>query len=76
MLLGVLANAFSSMLGRSVNREAKLKPVIITVFSLGFGSIILFIISLIVEGFPDLSLKSVIYIIWLAAVNTAFAFSL
>jgi drug/metabolite transporter (DMT)-like permease len=62
--------------GRSVNREAKLKPVVITVFSMGFGSIILFIISLIVEGFPALSLESAIYISWLAAVNTAFAFTL
>ena len=76
MLLGVLANALSSILGRSVNREAKLEPVVITVISMGFGSIILFIISLIVEGLPDLSLISLIYIIWLAAVNTAFAFNL
>jgi len=76
MFLGVLTNAFSAILGRSVNRESKLEPVVITVISMGFGSIILFIISLIVEGLPDLSLISVIYIIWLAAVNTAFAFNL
>jgi drug/metabolite transporter (DMT)-like permease len=76
MFLGVLANAFSAILGRSVNRESKLEPVVITVISMGFGSIILFIVSLIVEGLPNLSLISVIYIIWLAAVNTAFAFNL
>jgi drug/metabolite transporter (DMT)-like permease len=76
MFLAVLANAFSAILGRSVNRESKLEPVVITVISMGFGSIILFIISLIVEGLPNLSLISVIYIIWLAAVNTAFAFNL
>lgn len=76
MFLGVLANAFSAILGRSVNREGKLTPVVITVISMGFGSIILFIISLIIEGLPNLSLISIIYIVWLAAVNTAFAFNL
>ena len=76
MFLGVLANAFSAILGRSVNRESRLEPVVITVISMGFGSIILFIVSLIVEGLPNLSLISVIYIIWLATVNTAFAFNL
>jgi hypothetical protein len=44
----VLTSAFSSVLGRNVNREAKLEPIIITVISMGFGSIILFIVSLIV----------------------------
>ncbi len=43
---------------------------------MGFGSIILFIVSLIVEGLPNLSLISIIYIIWLASVNTAFPFNL
>ena len=76
MFIGVLANTFSAILGRSVNRESKLEPVVITVISMGFGSIILFIISLIVEGLPNLSLASIIYIIWLAAINTAFAFNL
>ncbi len=76
MFFGVLANAFSAILGRNVNREAKLEPIVITVISMGFGSIILFIVSLIVEGLPNLSLISIIYIIWLADVNTAFAFNL
>ena len=31
---------------------------------------------MIVEGLPNLSLISIIYIIWLAAINTAFAFNL
>ena len=41
---------------------------------MGFGSIILFIVSLIVEGLPNLSLISIIYIIWLASRKYCFSF--
>ncbi len=34
MFLGVLANAFFAILGRSINRESKLEPVVITVISM------------------------------------------
>ena len=71
-----LTNAFSSVLDRNVNHQAKLEPIVITVICMGFGSIILFILSLIVEVLSNLNLISIIYIIWLAAVNTAFAFNL
>ena len=57
MFLGVLTNAFSSVLGRNVNRQAKLEPIVITVISMGFDSIILFIVSLIVEGLPEFKLN-------------------
>jgi drug/metabolite transporter (DMT)-like permease len=76
MFLGVVSNAFSAVLGREVNRSGIIKPVIITVISMGFGSLLLLITGIFLQGIPDLSLKAVIYIIWLAALNTALAFTI
>lgn len=74
--LTVCANAAASVLGRSVNREAKIPPLVITVISMGVGSLILLGAGLIVEGLPHITLSVWGVIAWLAAVNTAFAFLL
>ncbi len=73
---GVLANATSSILGRKVNRLVNTDPLIITTVSMGIGSVTLFGVGLYVEGFPVLTVKSWAIIIWLAVINTAFAFTL
>jgi len=74
--IGILANAVSSIMGRGINRLGKHPPLIVTVVSMGAGSIALVIIGLFTEGFPVISLNNWLIIIWLAAVNTAFAFTL
>jgi len=74
--IGILANAVSSIMGRGINRLGKHPPLIVTVLSMGAGSIALLIIGLITEGFPVISLNNWLIIIWLAAINTAFAFTL
>ena len=74
--LGVLANAGSSILGRSVNREGDLSPIEVTVVSMGIGSIGLMVGGLAVEGLPSLSGGSWLIIAYLAVVNTALAFTL
>lgn len=73
---GVLANAISSILGREVNRSAKYHPLIVTVVSMGVGSIILLSTGVLLEGIPTIDLKGWAIIAWLAVVNTAFAFTL
>lgn len=76
MIIGVAANAGSSILGRSVNRKGDLHPLTITIISMGIGSAILLITGIITQGFPAISLKNWLYLLWLAAINTAFAFTL
>lgn len=75
-LLGILANAASSILGRDINRLGKHSPLLVSVISMGVGSIILLAAGPFFESKPALDLQSWIIILWLALVNTAFAFTL
>jgi drug/metabolite transporter (DMT)-like permease len=75
-ILGVLANAFASILGRDINRIAKHNPLVVTVISMGVGSVILLIAGLSFETRPAFNLQNSALIVWLALVNTAFAFAL
>lgn len=74
--IGLLANAGSSILGRSVNREEHLHPLVVTVVSMGIGALVLLAVGLTSQGLPSLSWRSWGLIVWLAAVNTALAFTL
>ncbi len=76
MMLGVLANAFSSVLGRKINMKQEIDPVNVTLISMGAGATILLAAGLTIEGFYMLSLKNLISLVWLAFINTAFAFTL
>ncbi|MFH2039265.1 MAG: DMT family transporter [Chloroflexota bacterium] len=75
-VIGILANALSSILGRGINRSSTYSPLIVTVVSMGAGSIALLATSLLVEGIPIIRLNTWLIILWLAVVNTAFAFTL
>ena len=72
----VCANAAASLLGRSVNREKAIPPLVVTVISMGIGAISLLGIGLAVQEFPPLSPTGWAIILWLAIVNTALAFTL
>jgi drug/metabolite transporter (DMT)-like permease len=74
--LGVLANALSSILGRAVNRQRELEPLAVTVASMGVGAMVLLVGGVAVQGFPRLTFFHWGLIVWLAVVNTAFAFTL
>jgi drug/metabolite transporter (DMT)-like permease len=63
-------------LGREVNRSAKYHPLLITLISMGVGSIVLLSTGALLEGIPSIDLKGWAIIAWLAVVNTAFAFTL
>ncbi|GIL13060.1 MAG: membrane protein [Chloroflexota bacterium] len=75
-LVGVAANAVSALMGRAINRCGHLPPLAVTVASMGIGAGVLLGAGLAVENFPPLSLSSILIIVWLAVVNTAFAFTL
>jgi drug/metabolite transporter (DMT)-like permease len=75
-LVGVLANAGSSILGRSINRRGDLQPVVVTAMSMGIGAMLLLATGVSLQGLPPLRVGHWIIIGWLALVNTAFAFTL
>lgn len=72
----ILANAISSLLGRTVNREKNIPPVVTTAISMGIGAALLMVSGLTTEDFPALSPANWGVILCLASVNTAFAFTL
>ncbi|MBZ0178896.1 MAG: DMT family transporter [Melioribacteraceae bacterium] len=73
---GILSNAGAAILGRKINRTAHISPLIITTISMGIGSVILFTVGAISEGIPSISLTNILLLLWLAVINTAFAFTL
>ncbi len=72
----ILSNSFGSILGRKINREERISPAMVTIISMGAGSILLLATGLLAEDFPVLAARDWIIIFWLAAVNTSFAFTL
>ncbi|MHA2253859.1 MAG: DMT family transporter [Candidatus Kariarchaeaceae archaeon] len=74
--ISMLANAISAILGRMINRVRTQSTLVITTISMTFGSISLLIWSMIKEGTPSITILGIVYIVWLAVVNTAFTFML
>ena len=75
-VVGVLANAGASILGRDVNRKGNIHPMTVTTISMGSGALTLLAVGITVQGMPVIPLRGWIIIAWLAIVNTAFAFTL
>ena len=76
MFVGILANAGAAILGRNINRNKDISPFVVTFISMGVGAIVLLIVGLSLNEFPSISLTNWLYLIWLAAINTTFAFTL
>jgi drug/metabolite transporter (DMT)-like permease len=76
VLIGVVANAFSSIIGRAINKKKELTPLVITSVSMLFGSVVILVAALMFENAQTISPLSWFYILWLSVVNTAFAFTL
>jgi drug/metabolite transporter (DMT)-like permease len=79
MLVGlssVVATSLGSIIGRSFNRNADVPPLTVTVVSMGIGSLLLLGTGLTVEAVPTLGGQQWGIVLWLAVVNTAFAFTL
>ena len=74
--LTVCANAAASILGRYVNRDQSIPPILVTAISMGVGDFILLGAGFALEEKPSISLINWLIIIWLAVINTALAFTL
>ncbi|HMM29022.1 MAG TPA: DMT family transporter, partial [Aggregatilineaceae bacterium] len=68
--------AIAAVMGRSINRRRTLSPLAVTVASMGVGSLALLAAGATTGGVPALGAQSWAIIIFLAVVNTAFAFTL
>lgn len=75
-VLNLLATSVGAIQGRALNRQAKLSALTVTGVSIGVGSAALLVLGLLTEPWPTLSGREWLIILWLAAVNTAFAFTL
>jgi drug/metabolite transporter (DMT)-like permease len=74
--VGMLANALSAVLGRQINRSTTLSPSAVTVVSMGIGGLLLLVVGVVVQGLPRLSWSNWAIVLWLAAVNSALAYTL
>ncbi len=75
-VVGLLANAGGALVGRTVNRQRGLSPVVVTAVSMGVGALVLLVVGAAAEGLPSVSGRAWLIIGWLAVVNTALAFTL
>jgi len=75
-VFGILANAISAIMGRDINRSQNFTPLVVTVVSMGIGSIVLLIAGILLEKPPTINFQTGSIILWLAVINTAFAFTL
>ncbi|MFW9799182.1 MAG: DMT family transporter [Candidatus Thorarchaeota archaeon] len=74
VLIGVLFNALSSIMGRAINRKRATPPIIVTGVSMAIGASFLLVTGVTLEGLISLTPISIVYVLWLSIVNTAFAF--
>lgn len=74
--IGLLANASGALIGRAANRDRSLPPLVVTVVSMGVGALALVVGGVAVEGWPAMSGRAWLIVLWLAGVNTALAFTL
>lgn len=72
----VFTNATASLLGRSVNREGRISPLMVTFTSMGIGSILLLSAGVSFQGVGVITALDWLIIAWMAVVNTAFAFTI
>jgi drug/metabolite transporter (DMT)-like permease len=75
-LVCLLANSWSAILGRNVNRDSGLSPLVVTTISMGIGGVILLAVGGVTQGFGNLDPKQWMVIAWMAVINTAIAFTL
>jgi drug/metabolite transporter (DMT)-like permease len=74
--VGLFAQSSASVLGRAVNRRGNLHPLLVTVVSMGVGSLFLLATGFIAEGVPQLDASGWSIVLWLAVVNTSLAFTI
>lgn len=74
--LGVLAFSFYGVLSRKLAKDKSVSIIQLAAIPLGFGGGFLLVLGLITEGMFSLSLPGLAIILWLAVINTVFAYLL
>lgn len=75
-IFGVGINAIAAVFGRSINAKKDIDPMVITAVITGFGGLILLLGGIAIQGIPRLDAQGWLIVLWLAAINTALAFTL
>lgn len=76
MMIGLVANALSAIVGRAVNRSHEIPAVLVTAVSMVIGALVLLVAGLLTNGLPVLSPAALFTVLWLAVVNGALAFTM
>lgn len=74
--LGVVAFSFYGVLSRKFAKDRSVSIIQLAAIPLGFGGISLLIVGIVTEGILRFSLPGVAIILWLAVINTIFAYLL
>ncbi|NIN63415.1 MAG: EamA family transporter [Anaerolineae bacterium] len=72
----MLGFSLASIQGRNVARSKTISPLLVTVVSMGAGSMTLLASGAISQGTVHISVMSWLIILWLSVVNTSFTFVL
>jgi drug/metabolite transporter (DMT)-like permease len=76
IMVSLIANAFSAIWGRGINRSLEVSALVVTAISMTIGAMFLLIAGFIMTPVFLLSPWGIMIILWLAIVNTALAFTL
>jgi drug/metabolite transporter (DMT)-like permease len=75
-LVGLLSNAYATLLSRGINKQQHFSPLVVTFVSMGIGSPLMLLGGWLTGGLGHPSATDWAIIGWLAVVNTALAFTL
>lgn len=79
-IVGLASNAAGTMFGRSVNRQSLGSgagaALVTTSVSMSVGAFGLIVTGLTIDGWPTFTVRNVLILSWLAAVNTAAAYTM
>ncbi len=76
VVISLVANAFSAIIGRGINRSQEVSALVVTAISMTIGALFLIIGGFLMTPTFTLSFWGIVIIVWLAIVNTALAFTL
>ncbi len=74
--ISLAANVGGTVLGRHVNKDGRINPIITTTVSMGVGAVLMLGIGILWQGLPRLNLQIIGIIVLLASINTALCFTL
>ncbi len=76
VIVGLGSFVVFAILGREVARDQRVDTLSLTALPLAFGGGLALLIALPLEGLPKFSTTSILVVVWLALINTAFAYLL